>query len=115
MASADVRLGQGAEGRFAVPLNLRPKLFWQLDQTPQSIRIIELPQEPLVLVGEPHGRDRHLADEPLKFGKNRGVHLDPFARDLKEHAAELVIETVVALRPPFHSRRRRMLFEVDRR
>ena len=61
----------------------------------KASRIVELPQKPLVLVGEPHGRHRHLAYEPLKFGKNSWVDLDPFARNLKEHSAEIVIEDVV--------------------
>ena len=94
MASAACALASVRKLGFAVSLHLCPKLFWQFHQAPQSFRIIELPQEPLVLVGQAHDRHRQLADQPLEFGKDRGINLDPFARNLKEHAAEGVIEGV---------------------
>jgi hypothetical protein len=57
--------------------------------------IIELPQEPLVLGGQAQGRHWQLPYKPLELDKDRGINPDPFARNLKEHSAEEMIEGIL--------------------
>ena len=71
-------------------------LSGKLNQSAESVWIVKLPQKTFVFLCEARGRHRHLANQPLKFGENRRINLDPFARDLKQHVGKQVIENVFA-------------------
>ena len=53
-------------------------------------------QEPLILVGQPRDRHRHLSNQTLQFCKYRGIDPYPLAGDLNERFGEVAIEAVCA-------------------
>ena len=61
-----------------------------------KLRIIELAQELLVLIGEPRHRHRHLDDETLQFGEDACFDLHPLPGDLDQSFGEVPVEAVLA-------------------
>ena len=76
--------------------NFGPQLSWQLFEAMHYCRIVELPQEPLVFIGEAGLRCRHLAKKPFQLGKRGGCDLHPLTGDLNEGFGEVAIEGVLA-------------------
>ena len=87
--------GERAVAPGSVASYVNPKLPWQLSETLQHGRVIELAQEALVLRSQIAARLRNLAGEALQLGERGLINLDPFARDLDKSLHQLLVEGVL--------------------